>query len=157
MPLPQNVPPAGEFYPPLVQCLDGLARQHRLSHGVADYWLAKYVTALSRADLRVVSVTPRLDPFVNFTNIEWFLGGVGAQRHNEPLYTFAILGAARPEDAGVSPVALAALGQPQVVENCAGFEVRILPPGADARIKDQFRANRRIQDYYKRRSLPLPQ
>ncbi len=154
--LPSSVPPATEYYPPLVSCLDDVARRHRLEYGVADYWLAKYVTALSRSGLRVVAVTPRLDPFVDFTNIEWFLGGVGARRHDRPAYTFAILGARRPHEPGVSPVALAALGPPVAVERCAGFEVRVLPMGADQRIRDQFRGNRRISGYYAKRGLPLP-
>jgi hypothetical protein len=154
--LPRSVPPATSFYPPLVQCLDLVAKKHHVQYGVANYWLAKYVTALSRSDLRVVSVTPRLDPFVDFTNIEWFLGGVGARRHDQPMYTFAILGAGRSEDPGVSPIAVAALGAALAVENCEGYEVRVLPPGADERIRDQFRANPRIQRYYAGRGLPLP-
>jgi hypothetical protein len=154
--LPPSVPPATSFYPPLVECLDRVARKHRLEYGVADYWLAKYVTALSHSGLRVVSVKPGLDPFVDFTNIEWFLGGVGARRHDRPLYTFAIMGAGRPEDPGVSPIAVAALGEAPALENCQGYEVRVLPPGADERIRDQFRANPRIRRYYTSRGLPLP-
>lgn len=154
--LAPGIPSAAEYYPRLVSCLDDLAKRHRLEYGVADYWLAKYVTALSRSGLRVMAVTPRLDPFVNFTNIEWFLGGVGARRHDRPAYTFAILGARRPEEPGVSPVALSALGPPLAVETCEGFEVRVLPPGADERIRKQFRENRRIKEYYAQRGLALP-
>lgn len=154
--LPANVPPAEEFYPPLVRCLDDVAKKHRLRYGVADYWLSKYVSALSRSDLRVVSVTPRLDPFPNFTNIEWFLGGVGASRHEHPEYTFAILGSMRPGEPGVSSVALAALGDPLAIETCSGFEVRILPASADEKIREHFRANKRIREYYEKKALPLP-
>ena len=154
--LPPAVPPATSFYPPLVECLDRVARKHRVEHGVADYWLAKYVTALSQSGLRVVSVTPRLDPFADFTNIEWFLGGVGARRHDRPIYRFAILGAGRPEDPGVSPIALAAFGDPLAVESCEGYEVRILPPGADEGIRGQFKKNPRIRRYYASRGLQVP-
>ena len=155
-PLPPSVPPATEYYPPLVSCLDEVAKRHRLQYGVADYWLAKYVTALSRSGLRVMAVTPRLDPFVNFTNIEWFLGGVGARRHDRPVYTFAIMGANRPQDPGISPVAVAALGAPLAVERCEGFEIRVLPQGADERMRSQFRENPRIKAYYEGRGLALP-
>jgi hypothetical protein len=155
-PLASSVPPATVFYPPLVECLDGVARRHRLAYGVADYWLAKYTTALSRSGLRVMAVTPRLDPFVDFTNVEWFLGGVGARRHDRPMYTFAILGSARPEEPGISTVALNALGPAVAVESCQGYEIRVLPAGSDEKIREQFRSSRRIKDYYARRGLPLP-
>jgi hypothetical protein len=154
--LPADVPGAEKFYPPFVRCMDEVAKKHRLRYGVADYWISKYVSALSRSDLRVVSVTPRLDPFVNFTNIEWFLGGVGASRHEHPEYTFAILGSMRPTYPGVSPAALAALGAPLAVETCSGFQIHVLPAGADQKIREQFRANRRIREYYDKKARPLP-
>jgi hypothetical protein len=155
-PLPKEVPSAASFYPPMVRCLDEVARRHKLNYGVADYWISKYVTALSRTGVRVVSVTPRLDPFPDFTNIEWFLGGVGARRHDRPVYTFAILGSMRPDSPGVSRVALDALGPPIAVENCSGFEIRVLPENADTRIKEQFRASKRVRDYYASQERPLP-
>lgn len=155
-PMPKEIPSAAAFYPPMVKCLDEVARRHRLNYGVADYWISKYVTALSRTGVRVVSVTPRLDPFPDFVNVEWFLGGVGARRHDRPVYTFAILGSMRPDAPGVSRSALDALGAPLAVENCAGFEIRVLPENADARIKEQFRNSRRVSDYYAGQGLPLP-
>jgi len=155
-PLPKGVPSAATFYPPMVKCLDEVARRHKLNYGVADYWISKYVTALSRTGVRVVSVTPRLDPFPDFTNVEWFLGGVGARRHDRPFYTFAILGSMRPDAPGVSRVALDALGPALAVENCQGFEIRVLPENADARIKEQFRASKRVRDYYAGQARPLP-
>jgi hypothetical protein len=154
--LPPDVPGAEDFYPPFVRCLDEVAQKHRLRYGVADYWISKYVSALSRSDLRVVSVTPRLDPFADFTNIEWFLGGVGARRHEYPEYTFAVLGSMRPTGPGVSEVALTALGAPRAVETCSGFEIRVLPAGADEKIREQFRSNPRIREYYKRNGYRLP-
>jgi len=155
-PLPATIPPATAYYPPLVECLDSVAQKHRLQYGVADYWLAKYVTALSKSGLRVVAVTPRLDPFVDFTNVEWFLGGVGAKRHDRPRYTFTILGTRRPEGAGVSTSALSVLGAPVAVEHCEGFELQVLPLGADERIRQQFRENPSIKAYYAREGLIVP-
>ncbi len=154
--LPEGVQPVDRYEPPLVKCIDAVARKHDLHYGVADYWLAKYITAFSATDLRVVSVTPRLDPFVNFANTEWFLGGVGARRHDRPVYTFAILGSRKPAEAGVSPVALNALGPPAAVESCFGYDVHVLGPGSDARIRSQFAQNPRIRAYYQKRRLPLP-
>jgi hypothetical protein len=155
-PLSKDVPSAASFYPPMVRCIDEVARRHKLTYGVADYWISKYVTALSRTGVRVVSVTPRLDAFPDFTNIEWFLGGVGARRHDRPVYTFAILGSMRPDAPGVSRVALDALGPPLAVENCQGFEIRVLPENADTRIKEQFRASKRVRDYYASQDRQLP-
>ncbi len=154
--LPGGVQPVDRYEPPLVKCIDAVARKHGLHYGVADYWLAKYITAFSTADLRVVSVTRRLDPFVNFANTEWFLGGVGARRHDRPVYTFAILGSRTPAQAGVSPVALNALGPPVAVESCFGYDIHVLPPGSDARIRSQFAQNPRIRAYYEKRGIPLP-
>ena len=154
--LPAGVQPVDRYEPPLVQCIDAVARKHDLHYGVADYWLAKYITAFSATDLRVVSVTPRLDPFVNFANIEWFLGGVGAKRHDRPIYTFAILGSRTPAEPGVSPLALNTLGPPIAVESCLGYDIHVLPPGSDERIRSQFGQNPRIRAYYKKRGIPLP-
>ena len=89
-------------------------------------------------------------------NIEWFLGGVGAQRHDRPVYTFAILGSRTPDQPGVSPNALGAFGPPIAVESCFGFPIHVLPAGADERIRAQFAQNPRIQAYYAQRGLPLP-
>ncbi len=154
--LPKGVQPVERYEPPLVRCIDAVARKHDLHYGVADYWLAKYITAFSTTDLRVVSVTPRLDPFVNFANTEWFLGGVGARRHDRPVYTFAILGSRTPSEPGVSPLALNALGPPVAVESCFGYDIHVLPPGSDERIRSQFGQNPRIRAYYEKRGIPLP-
>jgi len=154
--LPAGVSPVTHYDPPLARCVDAAARKHGLQYGVADYWLAKYLTAFSREDLSIVPVTPRLDPFVSFSNIEWFLGGVGAKRHDRPVYTFAILGSQTPEAPGVSPSALARLGPPVAVETCFGFELHVLPAGSDERIRAQFAQNPRIREYYAGRGVAWP-
>jgi hypothetical protein len=82
---------------------------------------------------------------------------VGASRHEHPEYTFAILGSMRPTYPGVSPVALAALGPPLAIETCSGFEIHVLPAGADEKIKKQFRSNPRIREYYGRKGYPIPE
>ncbi|MBK5256658.1 MAG: hypothetical protein JJE39_11540 [Vicinamibacteria bacterium] len=153
---PDDVAPASSFDPPLARCVDAVARKHGLQYGIADYWLAKYLTAFSSQDLSIVPVTPRLDPYVSFANIEWFLGGVGARRHDRPVYTFAILGSQTPDGPGVSPDALKAFGPPVAVESCFGFSIQVLPAGSDRRIRAQFAQNPRVRAYYARRGLSLP-
>ena len=153
---PAEVAPATRHYPPLVRCIDDVAKRHGLQFGVAEYWLAKYVTALSRTDLSVVSVTPRLDPFVRFSNFEWFLGGVGARRHDRPVYSFAILGTTRPDGPGVAQAALDAFGPPAAIETCEGFRIHVLPRGADERLRRQFAENPRLKAYYADRGYRLP-
>jgi hypothetical protein len=154
--LPPGVTPIHRYESPLVRCIDDAAAKHGLQFGVADYWLAKYVTALSSRDLSVVAVTNRLDPYVKFSNIEWFLGGVGAQRHDRPIYTFAITGASSATEPGIAPQALARLGPPVAVESCFAFRIVVLPAGGDARLRAQFLENPRIRRYYADRGLPLP-
>lgn len=154
--LPPDVSPVNRYQPPLARCVDSVARKHGLQYGVADYWLAKYLTAFSSVDLSIVPVTPRLDPFLSFANSEWFLGGVGAKRHDRPVYTFAILGSMTPEQPGVSPDALKLLGPPVAVETCYGFSIHILPAGSSERIRAQFAQNKKLRDYYAGRGLSVP-
>lgn len=156
-PLPSDVTPVSRYDPPLSRCVDAVARKHGLQYGVADYWLAKYLTAFSSEDLSIVAVTPRLDPFVSFSNIEWFLGGVGAQRHDRPVYTFAIQGSRTPDEPGVSSQALTALGPSIAVESCFGFVIHILPAGSSERIRAQFAENPKIRTYYASRGLQVPE
>lgn len=153
---PRDVTPVSRYDPPLARCVDGVARKHGLQYGVADYWLAKYLTAFSSVDLSIVPVTPRLDPYLSFSNVEWFLGGVGARRHDRPVYTFAILGSRTPDQPGVSPDALKALGPAVAVESCFGFSIHVLPAGSDPRIRAQFAQSPGVRAYYARRGLPLP-
>jgi hypothetical protein len=154
--IPAGVTPVERYYPPYVRCIDDAARRHGLRYGVADYWVSKVTTALSAVDLRVVSVTARLDPFTQFSNVEWFLGGVGARRHDRPVYTFAILGTTLPHEPGIAPHALAALGEPVAVEECHGLQVVVLPRGASERLREQFARHPHVREYYARRELPLP-
>ena len=45
-----------EFYPGEVECLDRILTEKGLTNGISQYWTAKRVTELSRADLKIVSV-----------------------------------------------------------------------------------------------------
>ena len=40
--------------------------------------------------------------FVSFANSEWFLGGMGARRHDRPVRTFALVGSMTPYQAAGS-------------------------------------------------------
>ena len=154
--IPAGTPPVEQYYPPVVRCIDDAARRHGLQYGVTDYWLSKLVTALSKNDLSLLATTPRLDPFIPFSNIEWFLGGVGARRHDRPVYTFAILGGTLPHETGLAPQAVAGLGEPVATESCYGFTIVVLPREASQKLRAQFAQNPRIRDYYARRGLAVP-
>jgi hypothetical protein len=152
---PPEAPAVFDYYPPVVRCLDDLALRYDLRYGVADYWLAKLTTALSRQGLRVQPVTSEVDPLPVYTNLEAFLGGVGAYRHDHPHYTFAVLGSLE-AGGGIARERLLAWGPPRAVEQCAGFEVVVLSQSADAKIKRRFRANPTLRAYYRRHGYPLP-
>ncbi|MHB8095756.1 MAG: hypothetical protein ACYDH0_12555 [Candidatus Aminicenantales bacterium] len=51
-----------DFYPDQVRCLDGYAEREHLQNGIAQYWLARPLTMLSRRNLLVVQAKPDLAP-----------------------------------------------------------------------------------------------
>ena len=60
------------FYPGDVACLDRTLSERGLTNGIGQYWTAKRVTALSQADLRVVSVFNHLGEYHWINNSTWF-------------------------------------------------------------------------------------
>jgi len=154
--LPAGTRLATDYYPPVVRCLDSLAQAHDLQYGIADYWLAKLVTATSRQGLRIYPVYENLVPFTQYANIEWFLGGVGARRHDHPGYTFAILGSPLRGQRGITRQTLARWGPPRAIETCAGYDVVILNDLAGAKSRKRFRRHPAIRSYYRRHGYALP-
>ena len=60
------------FTDPVVTCLDENAQVRGLQRGVAQYWVAPYVTELSKTGLVVVQVDPNLLPVHLNSNIRWY-------------------------------------------------------------------------------------
>lgn len=63
------------YYPELVQCVDARARERNLRYGLAQYWHAKPLKALSQAGLHVVQVQQSgddlfMDHWIN--NANWY-------------------------------------------------------------------------------------
>jgi hypothetical protein len=64
-----------DYYPDVVKCLDKNTQDRNIRNGMAQYWLAKYVTMLSKNNLHVVQVRQVgqglfLDHWVN--NLNWY-------------------------------------------------------------------------------------
>jgi len=60
------------YYPALVRCLDSEMTARNLRYGIANYWQAKFISVLSHAQIRVVQVTPELEPFYWINNRAWY-------------------------------------------------------------------------------------
>jgi len=147
-----------KYYPPLTACLDGLADENKIQYGVADYWLARYNTVFSRRGLRIYAVKPGVVPHTHSNNIEWFLGGVGAKRYDQPRYSFVILGQMIPNRGGLqSPGIVKRFGEPLKVTECSGWSVLVYDPGKlDPEVKERFRENTEVRQYYERHGYTLP-
>jgi hypothetical protein len=64
-----------DYYPPFVQCLDKNTRDRNLRYGISSYWLAKYITMLSKNSLHVVQAGQTsdglfIDQWIN--NLNWY-------------------------------------------------------------------------------------
>lgn len=64
-----------DYYPPFIQCLDTQTRERHLRYGISSYWLAKYITMLSKNDLHVVQAAQTADTlFIDhwINNLNWY-------------------------------------------------------------------------------------
>jgi len=61
-----------DFYPSPIRCLDSFAERRNLHNGMAQYWLAKPITMLSKKRLMVVQVRKKLTPFHWINNLNWY-------------------------------------------------------------------------------------
>ncbi len=62
----------GDYYPPLVSCIDANAARYGLRSGIAQYWQARPVEMLSRRGLHVVTLLPDLLAWHWLSNISWY-------------------------------------------------------------------------------------
>jgi hypothetical protein len=126
-------------YPARVAALDALAEAHGLRFGLADYWLANQVRALSRRGLRVVAVQPSLRPYLWSASADVYF--------ETPSYDFVIL-----EDIS-REVVERRLGPPREVLWAGPLEVWRYDREADARRFDWF--HQEALDAVRRRGLLL--
>jgi len=99
------------FYPAHTACVDDLARRHGARFAYGDYWSARRTTELSRAGLRVLSLTWGLGVYDWIVNRGWYEKARGAS---------AFLVLMNRLDPGS---ARARLGSPALVERCPGEDV----------------------------------
>lgn len=79
-----------QYYPEKAQVLDKLQEEHDLKYGLGDYWYAKYITMLSRKDVRIYTVFEEtLRPFYHSTNKNWYHNG-GKGRYKDPVFNYFI-------------------------------------------------------------------
>ena len=78
------------YRPPLVQFLDGEARQEGLKYGLGGYWQSRVVTLLSSKGLRVYAVDGSFNPFLWVSNVEWYSEELENRRKIPPV-DFVIL------------------------------------------------------------------
>ncbi len=61
-----------EYYPPLAVCIDNEAAKRGLHSGAGTYWDAKYISMLSKSDVKIVQLSSELWPYVWINNPEWY-------------------------------------------------------------------------------------
>jgi hypothetical protein len=61
-----------DLYPPQIRCLDSFAERRNLHNGIAQYWLAKPITMLSKKRLMVVQVKKSLSRLHWINNLNWY-------------------------------------------------------------------------------------
>ncbi|MCF8234524.1 MAG: hypothetical protein K9G67_06560 [Bacteroidales bacterium] len=86
---PKGLSDFAKIYPTEIANIDSLAGQYNLTHGVADYWVAKRVTIFSQNNLRVYTVNTHLSPWLHVTNENWYTGSKNEKA--KPIFEFIVL------------------------------------------------------------------
>jgi tetratricopeptide (TPR) repeat protein len=60
-------------YPQEIACVDNVARSYNLKAGISEYWVAKKITEVNKANLLVNQFTYNLDVHHWMNNTQWFL------------------------------------------------------------------------------------
>jgi len=108
------------FYPEQVACIDGALAQSNARHGVAQYWDAKQLQALSRHRPTMAQYTGDLAP------MEW----ITSQRFFQERYDFAIIAGQEVPFLRLPRAQLVAVnGEPLRSVTCGNREVLLYGPG----------------------------
>ena len=78
------------YYPDWVKKVDELCHQHDLKYGLADFWLAKPITMLSKSNLRVYQVYKDGCPYPHVVNYNWYYGTADG-RTPPPVFEFVMM------------------------------------------------------------------
>lgn len=107
------------FYPEQIDCIDRALAGAGARHGIAQYWDAKRVQALSRQPLTVAQYTGKLD------QMEW----ITSQRYFSARYDFAIIADQEAAEFRLPRAQLAAVnGEPKQTVTCGDRSVLLFGP-----------------------------
>ncbi len=121
----------GDYYPPLVTCVDAETARRGLRSGVGTYWDAKYISVLSKTGVKVLQATSDLSPYVWINNPAWY-GRFPPQ--------FALFNPDYPHAIDVARL-INLYGYPQEVVDCDTRELWVYNRPEDARFQSSFADN----------------
>ena len=78
------------YYPEYVKKVDELCQQHNLKYGLAEFWMAKPITMLSKNDLRVYQTYHDGCPYPHAVNLNWYYGTEDGKTP-PPVFEFIIM------------------------------------------------------------------
>jgi hypothetical protein len=78
------------YYPDYVRKVDELCKQQNLKYGLADFWLAKPITMLSKINLRVYQTYFDACPYPHVINLNWYYGTEDGKTP-PPVFEFIIM------------------------------------------------------------------
>jgi hypothetical protein len=112
---------SGSYYPADIACVDNALERAGLSHGIAQYWDAKYLQQFSRLNLTIAQHLPNLE------ELKW----ITSSRYFRDSYDFAIIS----EDAeAMDKISSAALlrinGAPKEIVSCGNRSVYLYGNGS---------------------------
>ncbi len=61
-----------DYYPPLAACVDNEVTKRGLHSGATTYWDAKYISMLSKSDVKMLQISSAFSPYVWINNPSWY-------------------------------------------------------------------------------------
>jgi len=121
-----------DYYPSLVKCIDENAVRLRLKNGIATYWQARYVTALSKNHLQVAQVTTDL------SLLHW-LNSL-AEFNIEPEFVLIDVGLPEGDDNRIDEKGvLGSFGEPAIDFQCESIKALVFNRSSDVGLKKLFK------------------
>lgn len=104
------------IYPDELKCLDQLAAQHQVQAGYGDYWSSKYVSYLSRQQIKINQIYPEGGKWLWINNRAWY--DVAAD--NGGNHDIILINRLNPK-----AIRERTQTEPDRIQNCGGYEVWI--------------------------------
>jgi len=119
----------GRYTDPWVECIKQQTRRRGLEYGIAQYWQAKYLSALMENDPMVVQVNSDLSIYHWINNIEWY--------NNR--FEFVIVDNRAPESYRLSiEEIIDRFGEPAEVFTCGNSDVMVYNRDSDDVFQTQY-------------------